>query len=523
MSREAAPRRLARLQAQYRAIASYLGLTLGLAGAVMLTPLAALLAWPAEISAGIHFLVPGLLLLTGGSAAYFRLKSGETVLTMQDGGLIVVLSWLGACLMGTWPLMAVEGLNFTQAFFESVSGWTTTGLSVVDVTTAHKITLLWRSIMQVVGGAGFAIIMLAALTGPVGTGLPSAEGRSEQLVPHVRESAKLVLMIYCSYLVVGSVALYLAGMGWFDAINHSFCAVSTGGFSTQPESIGHWDSVAVEAVTLPLMFLGSLNFLTAYLLFRGRLAARVRNDQEAAAGRRWFEQLWRGRLIAVRRDSEFRFVVIFVPLVALLLLLLVCRELYPSLEKSVRVAIFETVTCVTTTGFSTVSYANWNEFGILMLIVFMIVGGGTGSTAGGMKQYRVVLLAKSFVWDIRRALLPGTAVVENHVWHSGERDYIGDARVRQTTAFATLYLLTLVVGTAVLAAHGYSLRDSFFEFASAQGTVGLSIGVTSADAPPLVLWAETVGMFLGRLEFLIVFVGIAKLVRDVPRLVRRQS
>jgi trk system potassium uptake protein TrkH len=498
MNRSEPPRRLAKLRTQYRAIAAYLGLTLGLVGGVMLTPLITLLAWPEEFRAAVHFVLPGGLLLGIGIPLYRRLKPQDTVLSLQDGGLIVVLSWLGACLVGTWPLMGVEGLNFTQAFFESVSGWTTTGLSVVDVTQAHKMTLLWRSIMQLVGGAGFAIIMLAALTGPVGTGLPSAEGRSEQLVPHVRESAKLVLMIYGVYISVGIVALWLAGMEFFDAVIHSFCAISTGGFSTKPESIGHWDSVAVEAVTIPLMILGSLNFLTAYML-------------------------WRGRFVAVRRDSEVRLVAVFVPLVAVLLLLLVCRELYPTLGKSVRVAIFETVTCMTTTGYATVSYTEWNAFGILLLIAFMIVGGGTGSTAGGMKQFRVVLLAKSIFWDVRRALLPSTAVVENHVWHSGEKDYINDARLRQTTAFATLYLLTLVAGTAILAAHGYSLRDSLFEFASAQGTVGLSIGVTAPDAPPLVLWAEIVGMFLGRLEFLIVFVGVSKLVRDIPRLSGRNN
>jgi len=473
-------------------------MTLGLTGVVLLTPLVTLLWWPEEIAAGLHFLLPGLLLSAAGTGAYLRFRPQDPVLSLEDGGLIVVLSWLGACLASTWPLMAVEDLNFTQAVFESVSGWTTTGLSVVDVTQAHQITLLWRSIMQVVGGAGFAIIMLAALTGPIGTGLPSAEGRSEQLAPHVRQSAKLVMMIYCIYLVVGTVALFLAGMNWFDAVNHSFCAISTGGFSTQPESIGHWDSVAVEAVTIPLMLLGSLNFLTAYALWRGRLSS-----------------LW--------RDSEVRLVAFFVPLVAILLLLIVCRGLYPHFGKGVRVAIFETITCMTTTGFSTVVYTNWNAFGILMLIAFMVVGGGTGSTAGGMKQYRVILLGMSAFWEIRRMLLPATAVIENNVWHGGERDYIDDTRLRRTAAFATLYLLTLVAGTAVLAAHGYSLSDSLFEFASAQGTVGLSIGITSANAPPLVLWTESAGMFLGRLEFLIVFVSVTKVMTDVPRLVKNQS
>ena len=486
-----------RLRAQYRAIAAYVGLTLGLIGIVIITPLLVLLAWPEEVGHAVHFLVPGLLLLGGGAAMFQWLRPREAVLSVQDGGLIVVLSWLGACLAGTWPLMAVEDMNFTQAFFESVSGWTTTGLSVIDYDSVAKITLLFRSTMQLVGGAGFAIIMLAALTGPAGTGLPTAEGRSEQLVPHVRESARLVVLIYTSYVIIGTVALRIAGMEWFDAVNHAFAALSTGGFSTRVESIGYWDSLAVEAVTLPLMFLGSLNFLTAYML-------------------------WRGRWWAFLRDSEVRFVAFLVPIVAGLLLLIVCRYLYPTVGKSLRVAVFETVSCMTTTGFSTVSYtdpqAGWNSFGILLLIGFMIVGGGTGSTAGAIKQFRVVVLAKSILWETRRGLLPSSAVVENYVWHSGDRDYIDDRRIRQVATFATLYLLTLVIGTAILAAHGHPLSHALFEFASAQGTVGLSVGVTAPDAPGAVLWTEIAGMFLGRLEFLVVFVAVFKLVRDLRRL-----
>jgi len=446
----------------------------------MLTPLLAVLAWPAEWIHLTGFFIPSTILIIIGAGIWraFRPRSA-VILTVHEGGVIVLLSWIVVCVFSAWPFMAIEQLNFTQAVFESVSGWTTTGLSVVDVIKAPHLILLWRSIMQLAGGAGLAIIMLAAIAGPTGPGLSVAEGRSTQLVPHVRESAKIVLVIYSGYTLVGILAYWIAGMSFFDAINHAFAAISTGGFSTQYASIAHWNSVAIEAVTIPLMILGNLNFLTVYLILQSKFKTAYRN-------------------------GEVRLMAFLVPISSLILFLLVCRNLYPAMGESVRVAIFETVTALTTTGFSTTSYGNWNSIGFLVLIILMLIGGGTCSTAGGIKQYRVYLLLKSFLWELRRPFLPRTVVVENYVWQGERKDYISDGRIRQAAIFVFLYLVTYIIGSGVLAAHGYGLKESMFEFASALGTVGLSVGITSANSPPLVLWAETLGMFLGRLEFLVI-------------------
>lgn len=480
---------------RYHAILSYTGLILLLAGLVVLTPLMALAAWPGEWVHSPAFLLPGLALCGAGAWLWRGFRPRATVsLTLQEGGVVVLLSWVLACLVSAVPFMAVSRLSFTQAVFESVSGWTTTGLSVVDVTRAPRVILLWRSIMQLAGGAGLAILMLAALAGPLGSGLYAAE-RSEQLVPHVRRSAGLVMGIYSGYALVGVLAYWLAGMTPFDAVNHSFAAVSTGGFATHPESIGYWDSPAIEGITIFLMVLGNLNFLTAYVLVRGKLRT-------------------------VCRNGEVRLMGVLIPVCSVLLFALVCRGLCPTLGKSVRVAIFETVTALTTTGFSTVTYANWAPLGILVLIVLMLIGGGACSTAGGIKQYRVYLLFKTLVWEVRRAFLPRTAVVEHYVWQGERKDFISDQRVRQVATFVFFYLTTYVVGAGVLAACGCGLKESLFEFASALGTVGLSVGVTAPDAPSLVLWTETFGMFLGRLEFFIIFTAVIKLARDASGALR---
>jgi trk system potassium uptake protein TrkH len=487
------------LRGRYRILLGYLGLIEVLAGGLILSPCLLLPAFPEELALAWGFLAPGLGLVAIGGVQWrvFLPRGGES-LTLQEGAVVVVLAWISAVLVGALPLLAVGGLNFTQAVFESTSGWTTTGLSVVDVTTAPRLLLFYRSVMQLAGGAGLAVIMLSALAGPAGTGLSAAEGRADQLVPNVRRSAKLVVTIYSGYVIFGCLALILAGMDWFDAINHAFAAISTGGFSTRPESIGYWNSPLVEGVAVVLMLLGTMNFVTGYALLHGKFRA-------------------------VGKNGEIRLQALLIPTLVVVVLFGVTSGLYPTLGKQVRVAIFEVVTALSTTGFSTVGYGDWNGLGWLVLIVLMIIGGGTGSTAGGLKQYRVYALYRALLWEFRRMLLPRGAVTMPDVWVGETRRFLGDRELRQLATFAFLYLGTLAVGTGVLASYGYSLRESLFEFASALGTVGLSVGVTSAAAPAGVLWIETVGMLLGRLEFFVVFIGLTRLVANTAAMMASAS
>jgi trk system potassium uptake protein TrkH len=487
------------LRQRYRAILGYAGLVCLVASLPVLSPLLLLVAYRGEIPSAWGFLLPGVLLALPGLWLWRRFIPPTAVsLTMQEGTVIVVVTWLLAILAGTIPFLAVSRLSFTHALFESTSGWTTAGLSVLDVGRASPLILFYRSIIQLAGGAGLAIIMLSALAGPVGSGLSVAEGRSEQLLPHVRRSAKLVLTLYTGYVLAGIVALRLAGMGWFDAVNHAFAALSTGGFSTRPDSIAYWRSPAVEAVIIVLMLLGTLNFLTAYTLLRGKFRA-------------------------VARNGEVRQTLLFLAIGATVLFLGVTGGLYPTLQERVRVAVFNTVSALSTTGFATVDYGSWNGLGWLVLVLLMLMGGGTGSTAGAIKQDRIYVLGRGLWWEFRRRLLPRSVVTEPDVWRGERRLFISDSHLREVALFVFLYLAVFLLGSGVIAAHGYSLEDSLFEFASALGTVGVSVGVTAPNAPAGILWAEMVGMFLGRLEFFAVFVGLARIAGDLPAILSRRS
>ncbi|MDJ0621173.1 MAG: TrkH family potassium uptake protein [Calothrix sp. MO_192.B10] len=482
------------LYRRYQTIFSYIGLIGMIVGIALLAPLLALLAYPEEIKLAWGFALPGITLLLLGMGLWRRLAlQGTTSLTLQEGAMIVVLSWLLAIAISTIPLLLIAKLNLTQAVFESTSGWTTTGLSVINVTQSPHIILLFRSITQLLGGAGFAIIALSAITAPAGVGLATAEGRGEQLAPNVRRSAKLVLSIYTAYIALGIVALRLVGMEWFDAINHSFTAISTGGFSTRRESIGEWNNPMIEVVIIGLMLLGSWNYVTCYLLLKGKIQA-----------------VW--------RNAEMRLQAFLLVVGGSILFLLVTPGLYTNQAKAMRVSIFETIAALSTTGYATVSYINWKHLGWLIMIILMLVGGGTGSTAGGIKLYRIYIIYRSLLWEVRRMLLPTSVVTEPNIWHGNRQRFLNDSQIRQISMFVFLYLFVYVIGSGIITAYGYSLPESLFEYASTLSTVGLSVGVTTADAPAGLLWTEIVGMFLGRLEFLTVFVGIIQISQNIKEI-----
>ena len=483
-------RRKEYLKERYAAILSSVGMVLLISSGLLVTPLFLIVAFPEEAVHAPAFIAPaGILCLAGFFLRKAFNHAARITLSVGEGGVIVLISWVAAIVFSALPFMSVQGLSFSQAVFESVSGWTTTGLTVVDIPHAGPMILLWRSILTLAGGAGLAIIMMSAIVGPTGMGISSAEGRGDQLVPHVRQSARLVMIIYTGYAAAGSLAYWMAGMSLFDAINHSFAAVSTGGFSTHAENIGYWNSLAVESVSIPLMLLGNLSFVTAWSLLRGRFRLVIRN-------------------------SELRVMTVLIPLSAVLVLFFTSLSIYPRLSKAIRVSVFETLSALTTTGFQTVGYGNWNDFGLLVLILLMLIGGGTCSTAGGIKQFRLYLLWKSMVWEIMRPFLPRTAVVEYPIWEGNGKVFVDDARIRQICVFVFLYAMIYLVGVMVLCVCGFGLKESLFEFASAIGNAGLSVGVTSAKMPLGAMWSLTLAMFLGRLEFIVVIVGLLKLGRD---------
>ncbi|MFN2340907.1 MAG: TrkH family potassium uptake protein [Halanaerobium sp.] len=480
------------LISRYFLISKYTGIIIIFAGVAILSPLLFLIAYPEEVFLAPHFLLAaGLSILIGlGLYIYGNKHQEEDVeLSLNEGSIIVIFSWLGAILFSAIPFITILDMNWTNSIFEVVSGWTTTGLSLVDVTKAPKLILIWRSIMQFFGGAGLAVIALSSLLPVHGMGLYMAEARSDKLLPHVKRSTMMIMKIYIFYTVAGIFLYYISGMPIFDSINHSMAAISTGGFSTQPDSIAHYNSLSIELVTNILMILGTINFATHYTLIKGKVKTFFKN-------------------------AEIRLMITVLLLSTPIMMFFSLNSLYPKLGENFRITLFQVISALSTTGFSTIAFAGWPIFANFLIILLMLIGGGTGSTAGGIKQYRIYLIFKSIYWEIKEQFLPRRSVSSNYLWRGENKFYVKDQHVKDVANYILLYLFTFFAGVAVHTAYGYSLLDSMFEFGSALGTVGLSIGLISPEAPAGIIWTQTIGMFLGRLEFFIILYAGIKLFKD---------
>lgn len=508
------------IKRSYTTITYYSGYIAIFSGMILLLPLLTLFFYPEEAKTVRWFAVPSLISILIGLILVILFRKREKItVSLTHSAVIVVFAWLYSCLLGAFPFALCDWVHnadpvrftYLHGLFEAVSGWTTTGLTIVDTDVVPRILLVWRSIMQYLGGAGFAVVMLSVLSGPSASGIYKAEGHHDEILPHVKQSAAMVLGIYLFYLVVGIVAYILAGMNVFDAINHCMTALATGGFSTHNSSIGYYSSVPIELVTIVLMIIGHINFATHHYIFQKNWKVVYRNAEIRSSA----------ALLLIFIPVAVIFVGI--PLYASARLNLLDPFSLKAIVLPLRKTAFEVISALTGTGFTTVNYPSWTSLGCFIIIILMCAGGHTNSTSGGIKQLRIYLFFKSIYWMIRDEFLPKTAVSAYYLYKGENRMYIKPQHLRELFNYVLLYIISLLVGSAILMGAGFDMKAALFEFASAQGTVGLSYGITSYSSSAVVLITEILGMFLGRLEFFVIFYCIIKIFRDVKVVMRSES
>ncbi len=473
---------------KFWADSSSLGKLSILIGLFVIAPLIILPWYPEDVVYTLPFLIPGGgSVLLGVLLSLFCKKDTEAPMDwksqMGRSSLTVLFAWGWGVLIGALPFVLGGQLRMIPALFEAVSGWTTTGLSAMDVSVTPMIYLFHRSFMQYCGGLGFIMMMIIFISNKQSMNLYNAEGHPDKIMPNIRRTAQAIFVIYNICLVLGSIAYRIAGMTWFDSICHCMCSLSTGGFSTKLMSIGEYDSLSIEIITIVLMLIGTTNFAALLLLARGKI--------------RSFFQV---------SEVKFMFILlaVFIPPTAVSL----AHGLGISLAEGFRKSAFDVVSALSTTGYSTMSYAQWPHFAIGVLILMTVIGGGIGSTAGGIKISRVYLMLRLCATQIKKKLSPGSNVGSPHYIKASGKTPIDQELADDTTGFVMAYLVIYVVGSLVMTVTAdCTLMEAMFDFASSLSTVGLSIGITGPMTNDATLIVEMIGMLLGRLEIFIVVIG----------------
>lgn len=459
----------------FRSVLSYLGLMLVILAILMLLPLP--VSWIFAEDVYIPFLLGSIVSFSVGIILFKKFE--REPLDLSSAMILASITFVAVSLLGS--IAYLDHLSPIDSLFESVSGFTTTGLTTVNPESLPYSVLFFRSLTQWTGGVGILVIFLLLMSSP---GMSSyyiykAEGHSHRIEAGVYSTVKRIFIIYGIYTVAGIVLLTLAGMPVFDSLNHAFTSIATGGFSVKNNSIGAYGNPFIEIVMILMMVLGATSFFIHDRLFKRKFVEYVKNSEV--------------RLFWVA-------VIVFSILVSLSFL---------SNPEPFRIGIFQTFSALTGSGF-TMAF-NYPDLAKILLPVLMIMGGFAGSTAGGLKLVRVGILGKAVSWISKKISYPSSAVVPFKF--SGK--IIREEELTIISIFSFIYVLILVVSTLVLSFSGYAPIDSFFVSASAGGTVGLTT-IDVAGMNPPAKFMLMIDMLLGRLEilpFLVLFYSIFTSVR----------
>lgn len=529
--------------AGYRLIFGYLSLFVSFAGLMLLLPLIMLIFYPEEYACYKSFLIPGAISIVVGLLLSFVLMKGEEKarLGKHQDSVLLCLIWILTVLLGSlpfylsqffYPEIEVIKMSFSESVFESVSGFAAAGFTVsrnlLDAEAAYGLNtfsphvyLFYRALTQFFGGIGLVLVVASAVSDRYGMKLFYAEGHNDRLLPNLAKTAKITFSIYCLIIALGTLGLWMSGMDAFEALCHSMTGMATGGFSTRSTGFYYFESsayigngiftynpIAAEIVTCIIMLLGATSFLLIYNLLRGK----VKN---------FF------------KDCEIRFacfILIFFILSASIMCMYEFDYASSSISEpidyltSLRYSGFQIISCLTTTGFGNVPNIAYLGPGVIYLsILAMIIGGGVGSTAGAIKQYRVVIILKELKWSIKYKLTPRRQLYPHNVTRAGKTVEVTPEVFKDASLYASLYIVVLfVLSLALVFLPNISITDSIYEVSSALSGTGNSIldflaykANNTLYCYDILLWILSLAMLLGRLEIMPFYYFLVRTIKDI--------
>ena len=445
--------------------------------------------------------IAGIVILFIGALVMLLTRKHKKEMNKREGYLVVSFGWIIMALSGTLPYLFTGAIpSFTNAFFETISGYTTTGSTILnDIEMLPEGILFWRSLTHWIGGMGIIVLAVAILPllGIGGMQLFAAEAPGpggDKLHPRITDTAKRLWLIYFGFTAIEAVLLKVAGMSFFDAINHSMCTLSTGGFSTKNASLAFWnDQPLIQYIVMLFMFLAGMNFVLSYFAFKGRIQK-------------------------ILKDEEFllyaKFVIGFTIIAALLIYfradVATSSVSHPMVwgegESAFRHALFQVLAIVTTTGFVTADYTMWLPFLTVLFFGLMFLGGSAGSTSGGVKVVRHLIMIRNGFLEFKRTLHPNAVLPVRY-----NKKAIPPKIVFNILAFFILYMLSFIIGSLGFSLLGLDFDSAIGVAASSLGNVGPALGDFGPvdnfyNMPTIGKWWSAFLMLIGRLELFTVLI-----------------
>ncbi len=432
------------------------------------------------ISSGINLSLGGTIILLT--------RKVRPDIGRHEGYIIVSLVWVVFSLFGCLPYIISGAIpDFTNAFFETISGFTTTGSSVLtDIESLPHGILFWRSISQWLGGMGIIVLSLAILPvfGIGGMQLFMAEvpgPTPDRISPRIRQTAKTLWGIYLIFTVAEILLLWVAGMGVFDAVCHSFTTMATGGFSTRQASIAHWSSPAIQYIIIVFMILAGTNFTLSFMAIKGRFARVI-------------------------KDEEFKYYILFILIFTAVIFIGLLVSSHLKVEQAFRDSLFQVVSIITTTGFATADYLTWKPVLYMLIFSLFFFGGSAGSTGGGIKIMRIVLLLKNSYYELRRMVHPQAIIPVKF-----NNTSVDSKIITNVLAFFMFYFAIFAASSVIFSIIEPDMESAMGAVATSLGNIGPGLGnvgpsETFVHIKPIGKWFLSFLMLLGRLELFTVLV-----------------
>ncbi|ADC69664.1 cation transporter [Methanocaldococcus sp. FS406-22] len=432
----------------------------------------------------LDFLIPGLFFTIFG----FILKriTKPRVLKLHHTMVASALSWLIASFIGAIPLyLSIHYFSYVDAVYESMSAWTTTGMTLIpNVEVLPKSILFWRSFQQWIGGVGILVLsaLVLARSGTVAYLLYTSEARQERIMPSAIGTIKTIIWIYVLYTILGVLLLYLSGLSFWDALNLTMTGISTGGMSISNYSFPYNDFAKIVMIGI-MMVGGVISFSIHHRILTGK----------------YFN------------DIQTKYALIIIPIISIIISI---KDKVPIID-----SLFTVVSAMTSTGFTTINIGNLSALSLFLIIFLMLIGGGAGTTTGGVKIIRFLVILKALWYEIKEIIYPKSAVIHEHL-NGIDLDY---NIVREAFVVFFLYCLSSFLTALIFIALGYSPYDSIFDAISFTSNIGISLGVVTLKTPIIGKIAGIIAMWIGRLEIIPVLVLFATLYLNLEKTINKRK